>query len=236
MWWKILLGVIALIALLIVAILRLRVYIIIKSDDEGELMLRYKILWKTFGEHPDPNNPILKAVKKATGIERIESRLGSKAKSGDSAGNGGSAVELEPSAVELVDIIGDLLKELVAVLKYCTATKFQIEAMRASDDAADAAIAYGEYCAIVYPLIGAFANALKRIRKRGKRIDIKCGFNGEEDYIRYNFTVFIRLHRVIAALLRISIAEGKRQAERDEQLARARRMQQKNQQDSAGKR
>ncbi len=223
MWWWIVLGISAFLAIAVTAILRIRVYVIIKSDTDGELMLRYKILWKTFGEQPDPNNPILKAIKKSTGIDRIESsRLRS-----DIENQG-----LQSAAGAIVDIIGDLLRELADILKYCTATKFELKALRSSDDAADAAIAYGEYCAIVYPIIGAFANALGRVYKRGRHVDIRCGFGSEEDYVQYNFTIFVRMHRVLSALVRISIAEAKRQVDRDEQLARERarhRAQQNNQ-------
>ena len=57
MW--IFLGILLFIATLITVILLLPVYIIIKSDENGELVLLYKFVGKTFGEEPDPKNPIV---------------------------------------------------------------------------------------------------------------------------------------------------------------------------------
>ena len=47
MW--IFLGIIAFIILLITVILLLPVYVIIKTDETGEVIFRYKILFKTYG-------------------------------------------------------------------------------------------------------------------------------------------------------------------------------------------
>ena len=52
----------------------LPVFIIIKTDDNGEIILRYKILNKIFGEEPDPDNPIIQVIKKGSGISKIESK------------------------------------------------------------------------------------------------------------------------------------------------------------------
>ena len=71
---KIFLIILAVLALIVTAILILPVDIIIKSDENGELIFRYKLLFKTYGENPDPNNPIVKAVKKTTGIDKLEVR------------------------------------------------------------------------------------------------------------------------------------------------------------------
>ena len=70
MW--IFLGIVAFLALLITVILLLPVYVIIKTDKNGELIFRYKFLNKIYGEDPDPNNPVVKTLKKASGVSRLE--------------------------------------------------------------------------------------------------------------------------------------------------------------------
>ena len=62
MW--IVLGIIGFLALLITVILLLPVKIILRNDDKEALILRYRFLGKTFGEDPNPDDPIVKAACK----------------------------------------------------------------------------------------------------------------------------------------------------------------------------
>ena len=198
MW--IFLSIVGFIAVLITAILMLPVYIIIKNDEKGELILRYKILYKTFGENPDPNNPILKALKKASGISRLETKnIKSKAKE----------TGLSTTVSQTLRIVIDLLKEIVAILKYCTAKRFYIKVVCAEEDAADTAINYGKCCAVVYPLAGLLSSIMK-VRKKGQQIDVSCDYLGGHDDFRFDFLISVRLFRVIAAFFRIAFKETKR--------------------------
>ena len=52
MWIAI--GIAGFIAVLITVILLLPVKVIIKNDENNELILRYRFLFKTYGENPDP--------------------------------------------------------------------------------------------------------------------------------------------------------------------------------------
>ena len=58
MW--IFLGIVAGLAAIVAIIWSLPVYVIIKSGEDGELILLYRFLGKWYGEDPDPNNPIIK--------------------------------------------------------------------------------------------------------------------------------------------------------------------------------
>ena len=198
MW--IFLSIVGVIALIILAILMLPVYIIIKSDENGELILRYKILFKTFGENPDPNNPILKALKKASGISRLEKKnLQSSAKE----------TGLSTTVSQTLRIVIDLLREVVAILKYCTAKRFYIKVVCAEEDAADTAISYGKCCAAVYPIAGLLSSIMK-VHKKGQHIDISCDYLGGKDDFQFDFLISVRLFRVIAAFFRIAFKEAKR--------------------------
>ena len=198
MW--IFLGILAFIILLITVILLLPIYVIIKTDKDGEIIILYKILHKTFGENPNPDNPILKTLKKATGVERLEKKnlKTNTEKSG-----------LSDTVATSLNLIIDLLKELLALLYYCTAKKFRLKIVCADSDAADAAISYGSCCAIVYPILG-YLHSVINIKKRGQDISIDCIYEDGKDAFEFESVLVIRVFRVLAALIRVSYAEALR--------------------------
>ncbi len=209
MW--IFLGIVAFLAAVIAVILSLPIYVIIKSDENGELVLLYRFLGKIYGEHPDPNNPILKQLKKSSGVARIEKQglQKSLAQQGFWA-----------TVSETCRILADLLIEIGHILKYCTAKKFEIEAVCAEEDAADTAIRYGQCCAAVYPLSGILSANMK-VKKKARKIDIRCDFTSGKPSFRYDFLIMVRLGRALAALWRISLKEAKRTYENNPPVSSA---------------
>lgn len=203
---EIFLIILLILALIIAAILLLPVDIIIRSGEKGELEFRYKLLFKEYGENPDPNNPIVKAVKKTTGIDKLEVKeIKKKLKESSYL----------PTALETINILKGLLKELGHILKHFKARLFKIEVSCAASDAADAAINYGQYCALVYPLtagLGAFIKIPKRARK------IKIGFAPEisEDKIEYEIIIRVKVMRVLVAFFRAAYEEAMRNLENSE--------------------
>ena len=115
MW--IALGIIGFLAALITVILLLPVKVIIKNDEQEPLILRYRFLFKTYGEDPDPNNPVIKALKTASGVDRL-----SKETLQESVRSGG----LQKSVTETFSILKSLAKELWQLLKLCKVTKLNI--------------------------------------------------------------------------------------------------------------
>ncbi len=206
MW--IFLGIVAFLVLLITAILHLPVYIIIKSDDSGELMIRYKFLHKTFGENPDPNNPILKTLKKASGISRLEA---------ESLQLNVQKSGLLGTVSQTCRILIDLLKEVGKILKYCTAKRLSIKIICTGDDAAEAAINYGQCCTVIYPFAGLLSSIMK-IRKKGQNINISCDYDGKQDIFKIDFLIMIRFYRVLAAFFRIALKEAKRTVKSNQEL------------------
>lgn len=202
MW--IFLGVVGFIALLITIILLLPVYVILRTDENGDVYLRYKILFKTFGENPDPNNPILKTLKEASGISRLEKK------------NIKSDVEKDgfyETLGQTCRLLTGLLKELASLLKYCHAKKFVFKVVCAEETAADTAISYGQCCAIVYPL-ASFLSSIMNVKKRGQKIDISCDYEGKKGSFDYDFVIWVRFYHVLAAFFRVAVKEAKRTAEK----------------------
>jgi hypothetical protein len=204
MWPYIALGIAAFIAAAVFIILLLPVCIIIKSDDEGNLILRYKFLNKIYGEAPAPDNAVTGALKKATGIDRLRKE---KLKSGIERG------DIKDTIESSLEIILDLLKELISILKYCRISKLEVDAVISGEDAADAAINFGKCCAVVYPAIGGICSLIPE-KRNAKNINITCDYcNDKPEHFSYEIIIRVRVCRVAAALLRIIFKEAKRRAE-----------------------
>lgn len=203
---KIFLIILLILALIITAILMLPVDIIIKSDEKGELKLLYKLLFKTYGENPDPNNPIIKAVKKTTGIDKLEvGEIKKKLKESSYV----------PTAMETINILKGLLGELGHILKYFSARLFKIDVKCAALDAAQAAINYGQYCALIYPLTAGLGVFIK-IPKKTRKISIALDHEIEKDKIDYEIIIRVKIVRVLVAFFRASYKEAMRNLENGE--------------------
>ena len=198
MW--IALGIIGFLAALITVILLLPVKVIIKNDEQEPLILRYRFLFKTYGEDPDPNNPIVKALKTASGVDRL-----SKETLQESVRSGG----LQKSITETFAVLKGLAKELWNLLKLCKVTKLYVAICCAGDDVDQAAIRYGACCTATY----SFVNLLRsyfRVRERGCKVDITCDPFGEKTSFRYEVVLVVRVKQVLAGLWRTAMAEAER--------------------------
>ena len=200
MWIALL--ILAFLATVITVILLLPVKVIIKNDEDNMLVLRYKLLFKTFGENPNPNDPIVKALKKAGGVERLES-----ASLQESIHTSGLRSAISDSYSALIG----LLKELLFLLKNCTVTKLHITIRSADEDPYKAAVHYGIYNAATCSLLSTL-DSLVKIRKRDCKIDIRCDFNEQPGLFHYHVILAVPFYRVLAAFWRAAWAEAKRSA------------------------
>lgn len=198
MW--IALGIVGFLAGLITVILLLPVRVILRNDEHNELILRYKFLGKLYGEDPDPNAPIIKALKTASGVERLERAKLKKTVQDEGLGK---------TVSDSYEIVVDLLKELLMLLRRCVVTKLHVKIRCVGEEADEAAIHYGLCCTATYSLLN-IIHSLARVRKRGRRIDIGCDFCASEGVFRYYVELTARVGPVLAALWRVVIAEAKR--------------------------
>lgn len=199
MW--IALAIIAALATIVTVFLLLPVKIIIKNDENNQLILRYKFLFKTFGEDPDPNDPIIRTLKSLSGVDRLNS---------SSIQKGIDAQGLPKTLSETFDVLKDLVKEIVVLLKYCTVSRLHIKIRSTGNGADQAAIHYGQCSTVTYSLINALRDFVK-IRKRGVNLDIGCDFFGSKPEFRYDIILVIRVARLLAGLWDVALAEAKRQ-------------------------
>ena len=198
MW--IFLGIVAVLGVLITIILLLPISIIIKTDQNGELIIRYKFLNKIYGEDPDPNNPLIKMFKQASGIHRLQKEnFKNKVKSDDPLNTIG----------ENFNLIIALLKRLFELLHYCKVRVLKLHIVCAEEDAAQTAIYYGRCCALVYPFLG-FIHSNTKVRKKGENIHISCDYESRKGDYNLELVLVLRLFRVLGAFFRAAYDEVKR--------------------------
>ncbi len=197
MW--ILWSILGLIVLVIAVILLLPVHLIVKNDENNNLLIHYRFLGKTYGEVPKPDTSIIKGLKEITGIKRAQEKID----------KGNLMNDTYQAVKELCEILGDLLTELVGVLRFCTAKVFRVRVICAEDNAADTAITFGRVSAVVYGL-GAVAENLMHIRKRGRDLYVSCDFENGQKELRYHFVIRARLCALLPALFRLAMKEVER--------------------------
>lgn len=81
--------------------------------------------------------------------------------------------------------------------------KFSLSISVAGDDAADTAIKYGKYCAVVYPAVGTIVRVVK---SKGYGVDINPNFSEKaETEINFDFTARIFAFRLIGLAVKHGI-------------------------------
>ncbi len=188
------------IAILITAALMLPVYIIVRNDENNKLILRYKILFKTFGQESNPDNPIALLFKKSSGISQIQTQKikTSIKKSG-----------LFSTLSSTYNILISLLREIVKLLKHCTVEKLCLDIVCTGADAAEAAINYGKCSSLTYPFLG-MVDVLMKIKRNKESVNISCDPLCSAQRFDYNIVISVRIFRLLAAFIRIAFKEARR--------------------------
>ena len=196
----------AVILLLILIILALPVDIIIRNDKEAGIRVLYHFLGKIYGEHPDPNNPIAKALKNIVGVSHLESkeRLRSTVK------NSGLVTTVSGTVLTLKL----LLDRILWLLPRCYLKKLKLVSVSADDDAADAALQYGAACAVLYPLI-TYLQTEMRVRRRAIDARITCDFDAKEPIFELDAEFRLTVLLAVRALWHIAKEQAINEIEND---------------------
>lgn len=192
--------VLAAIAALIAVIWSLPVRVLIYNDDRNDLNLRYKFLFKTFGEDPNPDDPIVKMLKTISGVDRLKKNTIKESIQSDG---------LQNAVTESYGIVIDLLREILSLLRYGTITRLHVKIRCTGEDASRAAIHYGQCCAATSALLNVL-HGLVKVRKRGRRIDVGCDYFSNKPVFRYDIVLNLRFGRVLSGFWRVAMAEVKR--------------------------
>lgn len=183
--------VLAVIVLVVAVILMLPVDLLFQADGTNGFRILYRFLGKVYGENPDPNNPVVKGLKKTLGI----SHLGSVKEIQKTVERHGAEVTLR----ETVDTLILLIDRVIWLLKYCRVPKCHITAVSGGEDAA---MEYGVTCAVVYPLVG-YLEEKTWLRKRGLKVDLRCDYSLADSVFEMDVAVRVRIFPVLRAFLYI---------------------------------
>ena len=188
MW--ILLSVLAFIILLLL----LPIYIIIKNDENNNIIFYIKFLFFKF----DFKDKGAKKTEKSGKTDKKDEEKETQKK------------DFRETVSGTMELISNIFEELIKIFKHLIAPKFQLQIICTSKDAAEAAIHYGECCAVVYPVLGFISSAVK-VKEKGRDIDIRCEYDKSQWVINYHFIIGIRICHILAALIRFGAKEIKRQ-------------------------
>lgn len=198
MW--IALGIVLFLLVLVTVILLLPIDVILKTDENNNLIFRYRLLGKTYGEHPDPNNPITKFLKRVVGLPRLEqgylrTRI--------------TETDFLTAVKESASLITKLLKRVLELLQFGTVKTLHVNIVCATGDAADTAVCYGACYAAISPLLALLHSHLK-IKKSGERICITPDFTANEGAFQFEIFARFRMYRALGALNRAAADETAR--------------------------
>lgn len=84
---------------------------------------------------------------------------------------------------DLATAVGKIFARIGKLLSRGVFRNFDLQIMVGDEDAADAAIAYGRYCSIVYPVITLLDSAMTF---RNRSVDIRCDFDEESTAVRFD--------------------------------------------------
>lgn len=214
---KIFLIIIGALALVIAAALFLPIYVILKTEQDGSLAFYFRFLGKTYGDEKNSKksepNPIVEALKKAAGLSRLEKK--------EIKTNVKKAGVFDTLRQDF-DLILDLLKKIVDLLRLCVVKKLKLKIVCAKEDAADTAISYGRYCAVVNPVLAYIHNFMK-VRESGKDVSITCDYNGGDEKLELELVLYARVFRVLGALIKIVMEEARRVSDNRAKMDAARR-------------
>ena len=181
----IILGILALLALLLV--LPLRIYL--KYDVNCGLRYRVKYLFLTLADSEAPEKPEQpeQPVKKAAETGKKRSGSGAAAKllsflgleDVSSAANAKKALN-EKGLAEMIRGVFGAVKALFSRISRLVChgefRRFDLRIVVGDTDCADAAMNYGELCAAVYPLLAFLESKLKFHRRN---VELRCDFSAE---------------------------------------------------------
>jgi len=108
MW--IFLGILVFLTIIITIILLSPVSVIIKSDEEGKLIFRCKILFFTFGDDSKKENTVTKKIKKKESAKKLKSKGIKERIKEDGFFN---------TLSDITSLLSDVLKEVASLLGHC---------------------------------------------------------------------------------------------------------------------
>lgn len=171
------------------------------TDKNKKLKLLYKWLFFTFGKKPNPNSPIIKFVKKTTGLSRFENF--------DNIGENIKKQGFTSTIESFFSTVSGLFRRVKYLLPHCRIQKFSLTIINATDDSALTAITYGAICGIVYPVLN-YLFAVTKQKSGCDDINISCNFDSSESEFSFNIKFSLTAFFVLIAYLKLAAEHYKK--------------------------
>lgn len=184
----------------IIFLILLPISIIIKNDDNNNIIFSIKFLFFNFAFNGDRSENTKKAKKTEQEAEKHKKKTAEKK-------------DFKETLSQTMKMLSNIFEELQKVFKHLVTKKFRLQIICTSKDAAEAAIHYGECCAVVYPVLGFISSAIK-VKEKGRDIDIRCEYEKNSWEIKYHFILSISVCHILSALIRFGGKEIKRRVKK----------------------
>lgn len=188
---KILLILLAVIVFLAAAVLLAPIGVIIKNNKKNELELRFKIWFVKFGApskkpKSKQNGKATKLIKEAFGLDKLSD----------------TSTRAE-GIKQTASLVKSVFEGVGNIFSHTSAKKLKLKIVCASTDPADAANSFGLTCAIVYPVVGFIKSRLKKVKKSGELIDIRCDFETDDESFDYDIELSVRFVHILAQTVKL---------------------------------
>lgn len=192
MGWAIFGGIVGGIGLIVFILLMLPLHVVLKTEKDGSLQLYFRILGIAFGKEAKPGNPVTKALERLVGLSQF--------KSAESAKENAGKEPVGDTVRRMFHVLTSLAKRAAYLVKHCTVSRLHLQVVCAGEDAAETAVEYGVVSGVVYSLYG-YLDSVAKIRKRAVKLNITCDYEEKESKVEFEAVLFLRIHRIIKALL-----------------------------------
>ena len=185
-------AVLAVVVLAVAVVLLLPVDVLFLADIQQGLRIRYRFLGKVYGEKRDPNNPIIRRVKRSIGLSSIGDLQALK----DDMGSRGKVSALSETVGALIMVVD----RVFWLLHRCRVSRLRVDTVSGGENAA---VEYGAVCAVVYPLVGYLQNN-RRLRNRDTSLSLRCEYEASSSYdveLAIRVTVFYAVRALLHAMI-----------------------------------
>lgn len=111
-------------------------------------------------------------------------------KSNDKKDDKKSSKKLIEKIIDIFDVIKAIFSKVGTAVNHIVIKKLWFDIKISDEDAAKAAIKYGEVCAIVYPALAGIESNVKKVKKQSG--EINCVYNESSNIIKFNLIGYIK--------------------------------------------
>lgn len=181
----------ALLFLLLLVVLS-SVHVVFWAGSEREFSVGVRFWGMLFGKETESKNPVLRFLKWLTSREEKPQEPQSEEK---------PKADTASLVKQNVGMLFPILERVFGVLKRCRISRCNVCYVSGGENAA---MDYGEACAVIYPLVGYWQNR-RWLRKRNTQVDLGWDYENESGNFDLEIAVRVRIAVVLWAALMLLV-------------------------------